>query len=57
MYKDTDNISENKHFSDYEQYITAKIEPQFNKTCLKRGGNGLKKRPAHLSIVERLGGN
>ena len=35
---------------------TAKIEPQFNKICLKRGGNGLKKRPAHLSIVERLGG-
>ena len=23
---------------------TAKIEPQFNKTCLKRGGNGLKNR-------------
>ena len=22
----------------------AKIEPQFNKTCLKWGGNGLKKR-------------
>ena len=44
MYKDTDNISENKHFSDYYQYITAKIEPQFNKTCLKWGGNCLKKR-------------